>query len=193
MSTAESPSNTTVNPTSPMDSGGVPPPALSVSEIVQRALLRNPLAALASTTSASRPTARSRGRPRASTRAPAASTEPPPSRPQKRQKLQLEKLKHQKIFENQVEVLTSNSGFSKKKYRCRRCACIKPTRITAIQHAVSCGKKFTGKRRKKNGKTKFTCNQCPFRAGTLAQLALHRRRSHLARLNRSAHRFVAVF
>ena len=100
----------------------------------------------------------------------------------------MDKLKHQKLFETQVEVLASKSGAAKKKYKCRKCACVKPTRITAIQHVSTCGKTFHGKRRGKNGKSKFTCNQCPFQAGTLAQLALHRRRAHLGALTRPAYR-----
>ena len=99
----------------------------------------------------------------------------------------MDKLRHQEIFKNQVEVLLTKSGAAKK-YKCRRCSCVKPTRITAIQHVEKCGKKFMGKLRGKNGKTRFTCNQCPFKAGTQALLALHRRRAHLGALTRPAHK-----
>ena len=101
------------------------------------------------------------------------------TRPVRRQKLQEEKLKHNRLFETQVEVIKTAEGIGGKKYKCKRCGTIRTTEILIKSHAANCGKPFKGKRRGKNAKAKFTCNQCPWRAGTKAALAKHRRENHV--------------
>ena len=163
--------------------------SLSVSQIVQRALTRSSSFPALLTSSTQPPPARpSRGT--RTRRTPAASKKPQEvdTRPVRRQRLQVEKMKHQKLFDNGAEVMSCASGLAGKKYKCKRCSVVKRTEITMKQHLANCGKPFKGKRRKKNDRNKYTCNQCIFKAGTLADLAIHRRREHLGALKRPGHK-----
>ena len=105
-------------------------------------------------------------------------------RPVRRQKLQEEKLRHKVLFETQVEVIKTASGHAGKKYRCKKCGTVRATEILIKNHAANCGKLFKGKRRGKNSNTKFSCNQCTWKAGTEAALAKHRREEHIPVGNR---------
>ena len=99
-------------------------------------------------------------------------------RPAKRQRLQEEKLRHKKLFETKVEVLHGAGGVGGKVYRCLDCSTVKTTRILITNHVANCGAPFKGKRRGKNKKCKHTCNLCDFQAGTVKELAKHRRDEH---------------
>ena len=161
----------------------------SVGDIVQRLLSSS---SFAPTQSSAAPSSR------LSSASAAASSQPTPSRPSRtraagrrtaqveettkpvrRQKLQEEKLKHKRLFETSVEVIQTAAGYAGKKYKCKGCGTIRATEILIKNHAANCGKPFKGKRRRKNGASKFTCNQCHWSAGTQAALAKHRRDEHI--------------
>lgn len=109
-------------------------------------------------------------------------------RPARRQRLQEEKLKHKRLFETKVEIVNSAKGIAGKIYRCKDCSAVKPTQLQITNHVASCGNPFKGKKRGKNSRLKYTCNQCGWKAGTLARLAKHRREEHIPANRRPAHR-----